>query len=39
MNFSTEKEALKDVAAVATGVAVVQNLNAGEKPPFDSEAT
>lgn len=39
MNFSTEKEALKDVAAVATGAAVVQHLDAGEKPPFDSEAT
>lgn len=39
LNFSTEKEALKDVAAVATASVVVENLAAGEKPPFDSEAT
>ena len=39
LNFSTEKEALKDVASVATESVVVENLAAGEKPPFDSEAT
>lgn len=39
MNFSTEKDALKDVAAVATAAPVVQHLVEGEKPPFDSEAT
>ena len=39
LNFATEKEALKDVAAVATASVVVENLAAGEKPPFDSEAT
>ena len=39
LNFSTEKEALKNVATVATASAVVENLAAGEKPPFDSEAT
>lgn len=39
LNFSAEKEALKDVAAVATATPVVQHLAAGEKPPFDSEAT
>jgi sec-independent protein translocase protein TatB len=39
LNFSTEKEALKDVAEVATASVVVENLASGEKPPFDSEAT
>ncbi|MFM5952572.1 MAG: sec-independent translocase [Micrococcales bacterium] len=39
LDFTAEKAALKDVASVATGVAAVQYLEAGEKPPFDSEAT
>lgn len=39
LNFSAEKDALKDVAAAATASVVVENLSAGEKPPFDSEAT
>ncbi len=39
LNFSSEKAALKDVAAVATASVVVENLPLGEKPPFDSEAT
>ncbi len=39
LNFSVEKEALKDVATVAAAAPVVEHLNSGEKPPFDSEAT
>jgi sec-independent protein translocase protein TatB len=39
MNFTAEKEALKDVVSVATAAPVVQHLVEGEKPPFDSEAT
>ena len=39
LNFSAEKDALKDVAAAATASVVVEHLSAGEKPPFDSEAT
>lgn len=39
LNFSAEKEALKDVAAAAAVKPVAQYLSDGEKPPFDSEAT
>ncbi|MEN9604135.1 MAG: hypothetical protein RLZZ06_697 [Actinomycetota bacterium] len=39
LNFTAEKEAIKDVAAVATAAPVVEHLSHGEKPPFDSEAT
>ena len=39
LDFSAEKAAMKDVAAVAAAAPVIQHLEAGEKPPFDSEAT
>lgn len=39
LDFSAEKSALKDVATAATAVPVVAHLEAGEKPPFDNEAT
>ena len=39
LNFSAEKEAIKDIAAVATAAPVIAHLGQGEKPPFDSEAT
>lgn len=39
MNFAAEKEAVKDVAAAAVAAPVFVSLAAGEKPPFDNEAT
>lgn len=39
LNFSAEKDAIKDVVTVATAAPVIQRLSEGEKPPFDSEAT
>jgi sec-independent protein translocase protein TatB len=39
LNFSAEKDAIQEVASVVAGTAVVEHLDAGEKPPFDSEAT
>jgi sec-independent protein translocase protein TatB len=39
LNFSAEKAAVTEVAAAASSAKVVEVLNAGEKPPFDTEAT
>jgi sec-independent protein translocase protein TatB len=42
LDFSAEKKVLKDTAVIATSVTVpkvVEHLNAGEKAPYDSEAT
>ena len=42
LDFSTEKNALRETAAVATAAvapAIIVQLEQGEKAPFDSEAT
>jgi sec-independent protein translocase protein TatB len=42
LDFSAEKKVLKDTAVIATSVSVpkvVEHLSAGEKAPYDSEAT
>ncbi|MEY4452301.1 MAG: hypothetical protein RLZZ380_1422 [Actinomycetota bacterium] len=42
LDFSAEKKVLKDTAVIATSVSVpkvVEHLRAGEKAPYDSEAT
>ena len=39
LDFSAEKNALRETAAVAVAPAVIVQLEQGEKAPFDSEAT
>ena len=39
LNFSAEQEAIKETVAAATAAPVIEHLAAGEKAPYDSEAT